>query len=227
MVAAVFAWEHGVGDIFREVDEELRQERFEKLFKRYGWYVVGAILLVILGVGGYQQWQHHVRSQREAESARFAAALRAEAEGKSADAQALFSALGQESSSGYGTLARLHEAALRAKDGDREGAINVYEAIAADEAVDRPLRDLATILAALQRLGDPNADLAAMKSRIEPLAAKSAAWRYSAMEILALIAQKEGRTEDAKKTYHEIADDPDAPQGARARAAQVLAVLEG
>ena len=30
-----------VGDLFREIDEELRQERFEKLWQAYGKYAIG------------------------------------------------------------------------------------------------------------------------------------------------------------------------------------------
>ena len=41
-----------MGDIFREIDEELRQERFEKLWQSYGKYIIAAIVAVVVGVGG-------------------------------------------------------------------------------------------------------------------------------------------------------------------------------
>lgn len=216
-----------MGDIFREIDEELRQERYQKLWRQYGKYLIAAAVLVVVAVAGYQGWRQYERSQREAESAKFAAALRAVAEGKSADAQALFSSLARETSSGYGTLARFHEAALRAESGDREGAITVYKAIAADTSVDEPLRNVATILASMHELNRPNADLAALRERLEPLAANESPWRFSALELLALIARKEGKTEEARQHLRQIADDSRAPRAARARATQLLAVMEG
>ena len=39
-----------MGDIFREIDEELRQERFEKLWQRYGKVVIGAAVGIIVSV---------------------------------------------------------------------------------------------------------------------------------------------------------------------------------
>ena len=41
-----------VGDLFREIEEELRQERFEKLWRSYGRYVIGAAVAVVVAVGG-------------------------------------------------------------------------------------------------------------------------------------------------------------------------------
>lgn len=216
-----------MGDIFREIDEELRQERYEKLWRRYGKYMIGAAIIFVLAVAGYQIWRQYDRSQREAESARFASAVTAMEQGRSADAQAMFSALARDTSSGYGTLARLHEAALRASSGDRDGAISVYDQLAADTSADKPLRELATILAALHRLGDDKADLAAIRAGLEPLAAANAAWRFSALELLGLIAQREGKTAAAKKHFQAIVDDPKAPRGARTRASQLLAIMEG
>ena len=36
-----------MSDILREVDEELRRERYQKLWERYGIYVVGAALALV------------------------------------------------------------------------------------------------------------------------------------------------------------------------------------
>ena len=38
-----------VGDIFREIDEELRQERFEKLWQHYGKHII-ATYSTLLGL---------------------------------------------------------------------------------------------------------------------------------------------------------------------------------
>ena len=41
----------------REVDEELRKERLNKFVSRYGWAIVGAVVLLLGAVGGYIWWQ--------------------------------------------------------------------------------------------------------------------------------------------------------------------------
>ena len=46
-----------MADIFREVEEELRRDRAEELWKKYGRYVIALAALVILAVGGVQGWR--------------------------------------------------------------------------------------------------------------------------------------------------------------------------
>lgn len=214
-----------MGDIFREIDEELKQERYEKLWRRYGKYAIGAAVAVVVAIAGYQIWQKQTRERREAEGARFAAAVSALAESKSKDAEAIFGSLASEAKSGYGALARLREAGIKAKAGDRAGAVGVYDALAADDGADKPLRDLATLLSALHQVGAPRADGAALRAKLEPLAAGKSPWRFSAQEIMALLALKDGKSADARKLYQSIADEPDAPRGIRTRSTQMLAVI--
>ena len=47
----------------REVDEELRRERLNKLVSRYGWAIVGGIILVLGAIGGYIWWQDRQQKQ--------------------------------------------------------------------------------------------------------------------------------------------------------------------
>ena len=39
-----------MSDIFREVDEDLRHEQYKKLWDRFGIYVIGLAVLIVLGV---------------------------------------------------------------------------------------------------------------------------------------------------------------------------------
>ena len=60
-----------MGDIFREIDEELRQERFERLWKRYGKFIIGAAVAVVLIVGGYKFWEYYSLKQKEKSSVQY------------------------------------------------------------------------------------------------------------------------------------------------------------
>ena len=50
-------------DIFREVEEDVRRERFEKLWKQYGDYVVALAALLVIGAAGYQLWRYYEARQ--------------------------------------------------------------------------------------------------------------------------------------------------------------------
>jgi len=219
---------HGIavlGDIFREIDEELRQDKAAELWKKYGNYVVAAAVLIVLLVAGLSWWQQHQHDRQVALGGRFAAAEALVRDSKPADAAAQFAALAQDATPGYATLAKLYEAGIRAQSGDARGAIAIYDQVAGDSSVDRPFRDAATVLGATHAFDLPDTDLAGLSARLEPLVAQRSPYRHSAMELLALIAQKRGDKAKAKEYLTQVADDLEAPQGVRSRAAQLLALV--
>ncbi len=212
-----------MGDIFREIDEELRQEKAERLWRRYGKYVVVGAVAAVVAVAAYSGWQQYRESRQLEAGAKFAAAKALISEGKRDDARALFDALARESDTVYGTLARFHHAGLRIEAGDKAGGAAAFRTLAADEGLDAPLRELATILAALADADSAGGDTTAM---LAPLVEADSPWRFAALEILGLKARREGRLEDAKSHFQRIVDDPDAPADARRRAAQLLSMVD-
>jgi hypothetical protein len=212
-----------VSDIFQEVDEELRRENFAKLWARYGKYVIALAVLLVLATAGVVQWRQYQQHQREAEGARYVGALNLARQGKDKDAADAFAAMAHQGDGGRATLARLEEAALKARAGDTEGAIAAYDALANDGSADRLYRDVATLLAAQYALknGDPKAIIA----QLAPLTTVDNPWHPSALELTALAQLKAGDRTAARVTYQRLADDLAAPQGLRARATEMLTAL--
>jgi len=215
-----------VGDLFREIDEELRQDRYERLWQAYGKYATGIGIALVVSVVGWKAWQHYTVSQHQAQSQQFSDAGRLLQEGKKTEAAALFANLAERSSGGYRVLSRFHQAALRADSGDTEGAVSLYEVLAGDTGLDATLRQAAEIFVIMLRLDDPKSDGAAMQTRLEPLMKDDSAWRHAARELSGLLALRSGDGNAARGHFRKLADDLDAPQGMRARAVQVLAVID-
>lgn len=214
-----------MGDIFREIDEELRQEKFDKLWRKYGRYVLAGAVAIVLAVAGVNFWQQVQEKQRLEDGARFSAAKALSEDGKTADAAALFGSLGRESGTSYGILARFHQAALSARKGKAEAAARLYGALAAESGIDAPLRDLATILSASVEANARSPDVDAIAARLQPLIDGGGTWRHSAREILATLKHRTGNIPTAKLLFRNIVDDIEAPPGVRARAAQMLAII--
>ena len=63
-----------MADIFKEVDEDLRRDNFEKLWKKYGFYFIGLAVTVVLAVAGVQGWRAYDLDQRGKMSDRYGAA---------------------------------------------------------------------------------------------------------------------------------------------------------
>jgi hypothetical protein len=212
-----------VSDIFREIDEELRRDNLAKLWSRYGRYVVALTAFVLVVAGGIVAWHDHQLSERRAQSTRYAAALSFVRESKNAEAAKVFATVAQEGGGGYADLALFEEAELLAKSGDRKGAVAAYDRIAAARGLDPAFRDLAVLLSVSHDM--PDADPQAMIDRLAPMTKAGNPWRPTALELTAAAHLKSGDKSGALTLYRSLADDLAAPQGLRARAAEMAAAL--
>ena len=211
-----------VSDIFREIDEELRRDNLLKLWSRYGRYVAALAVLVLLAAGSIVAWRDHQLSERRAQSTRYASALSLAREGKDAEAAKVFAAIAQETG-GYAALAAFEEAELLARSGDRQGAAAAYDRIAAASGLDPAFRELAVLLSVMH--GVPEADPRATIDRLAPMTAAGDPWRPTALELTAIARLQSGDKSGALDLYKSLADDLAAPQGLRARAAEMAAAL--
>ena len=211
-----------MSDIFREIDEELRRDNWLKLWQRYNRYIIGAVILVLLIVGAIVAWRNHQLSLRQAQSVRYEAGLALLRQGKEAEAAKIFASVGDEGAA-YGQLAAFEAADLAAKSGDRKAAIADYDKLAASSDVDPELRDVATLLSVMNGFAD--SDPKAVIDRLKPLAESGNPWRSTALELTAAARLKSGDKTAALDIYKKLADDLAAPEGVRARAAEMAAVL--
>jgi hypothetical protein len=211
-----------VSDIFREIDEELRRDNLMKLWQRYGRYIIAAVVVVLLIAGGVVAWRDHQLSERRAQSARYAAALSLLREGKNAEAAKVFQTIAQEGG-GYAQLAVFEDADLALKAGDRKTATAAYDKVAATPGLDPEFRDVAILLSVM--VGFNDAEPQAAIDRLKPLTESGNPWRPSALEMTAVAKLKLGDKPGALELYKELADDLAAPEGVRARAAEMTAAL--
>ncbi|MFQ5954930.1 MAG: tetratricopeptide repeat protein [Kiloniellales bacterium] len=212
-----------MADLFREIEEDLRRERAERLWKKYGGYVIGAALGIVLTTSGYVGFKEYTSRQRLADGERYAAALVELRPGAEASAAEALAMVAREVGSGYAMLARLREAALRAEAGERGGAIAIYDAIAADDGVEPLFRDPALLLSVMHQMDAAGPD--ALIERLAPLTADDNPWRHSALEASGVLAFRSGAHGRAREIFTRLADDATTPRALRARAAEMLAIL--
>ena len=213
-----------LSEFIREVDEELRRENWEVLWKKYGKLVIAAAVALVLGTAGVVGWREYDRSQRRAAGDGFGAVI-AQVENTKEPAQAadLLAAYIPEAPDGYATLARMREAKLRADAGDSAAAIALYDALAADSSVEPLFRDLAALYSV--RMQIEGGDAAALGARLAPLAQDGNPWRYTAREMQAVLALASGDLAGAREIFTRLADDMDTPDSLRTRATEMLRAM--
>jgi len=212
-----------LSDIFQEIDEDLKRDRLAKLWARYRVYIIARVIAVVAAIAFYNAWGQYELTQRQAEGVRFAAALDQVRAGDDQGASSAFADLAANAGGGHVVLAKLEEAASKARLGDVAGALALYDQISSDSSLDSQYRDSATILYVRTALGQ--GDAKPLIDRLKPLTDAANPWHGFALEFTALAQLQSGDNDAARQTYQSLAADQTVPAGARARATQMLAAL--
>ena len=209
--------------LLREVEEELRRERLEKIWKEYGTYVIAAAVAVVLAVMGYKYWESQRIASAYESGSRYEEALGLLAEKKTGSAEAEFEKIAKDGTAGYRALSLLQLAGAQSKEGKKTEALATYDSLANDNSADALLRSFARLQAAGLRLGE--ADFTEMENRLTPLMGDEDPWRFSARELLGLAAFKAGKLTDARAVLTPLFVEQEAPQSITDRAQIIMAEI--
>lgn len=187
-----------MADIFHEIEEDLRRDQAAAVWKKYGTFIIGAALVLVLAVAAHWGWKEYSARRQLQASADF---LSATATGDLKQREAALSALAADGGI-YGVLARFRLADTAVEAGDKEKASGILAEIAKEQGTDKALRDLAAIQAALLalELGKPENATELVKG----LTGAGEPYRLSALEITGLAALAAGDQEKAKATFEAV-----------------------
>ena len=201
-------------DFFRELEEEIREERVVILWRKYGNLVITLAVFIVIGTAGYSIWNYMKHQGKIERHGSFAKAINLMNQGKKEEALASFQALSKEGG-GYGKLAQLYEAALLPDPGA------LYNQIVMENPTDPALGNLAKILKASHEL----ASVEEMAS-IQPLSAPRNAWAPLTLELLAYADLKKGDEVKAAEQYIKLLKEPTITADEKIRASMMLSQID-
>jgi len=211
-----------VSDIFREVEEDVRRERIEKIWKQYGDYIIAGAAIIVLAIAGWQFWKYYHGREIARASAAFTSASIKASNGDPAGASSDFAKLAKDAPSGYAAMAKLEQANTLLGTGHTGDAVAIYEEI--ERNGDSSLSAIARLRHAWAIVDlAPKADIVKL---LAPLSANDSAWRYSAGEVLAYSDYHNGATPAAIAGFKKLATDTSAPENLRNRARAMQSFLE-
>jgi len=210
-----------MSDIFQEVEEDVRRERYEQLWKKYGNYVIAAAGVLVLAVGGYQAWTTYDTNERQAVSDEYQAAQTI-APTDTAKAEAQFTELSKSGYDGYATLSKFNLAGAYFAQGKRDAAIALLRELTAssDDAISSVAR---LRLAWAEADAQPRAEI---QTHLQPLLAEDNPWRFAATEVLAYVDFRTGSRAQAEADYLRLSQEQQAAPSLRQRAAAIVQYLK-
>lgn len=206
----------------QEVEEGLRQDRMLAIAKRYGPWLIGAFVAVLLAVGGWQLWRTQRMDAARAQADEYAAAQELARQGNFEAAKTEFERLSEDGPHVYRVMAQMEHAAVLAVEGDLEAALAGFDA-AAEAARDPVMRQTAQLRAAY--IAAETQDFPAVQQRLAPLIETDTRLSYLARELLAIEAWEAGELDLARDTLETLTLAFDAPEAVRQRAQVALSVV--
>ncbi len=202
-----------MSDIFREVEEEVRRERFELLWKKYGDFIIAGAALIIIAVAGFELWRIYQQRAALKASVTFSAAQQMLEQGQTKSAALTFSKLADSAPGGYSQISLLNKANALYASGSVAEAVNIYKQVAANgNALLAPVARIRAAWATVDT--SPRTEV---QSLLQPLLDPSNAWHPMAQEILAYADYRNGDFDKARSEFSAIANDANAPGAVRGR----------
>ena len=207
----------------REVDDELRKEQFTTFWRRYGRWLIAAVVVGLAALGGFLFWQAEQAKNAGIEGEKFDKLLTDLGQGKKDGAAAALDPMIASSHPGYKAGARLTKAALAVEKDEVPAAIAQYKLITDDPKMPQPYRDLALIRRTM--LEYDTLAPAQVVDRLKPLAVPGNPWFGSAGEMVAVAYMRMNKPELAGPLFAAIAKDEQVPESIRGRVVRLAGVL--
>ena len=211
-------------DVFEQVEEELRSERYKRLART--WLpVVGVVLVVaLIGALGWWGWDSYNSNQAAKGAAAYDRGMEALRAEKPMDARAAFEEA-VKAGGAYKVLALQQQAGLAVTANKIPDAVRLFDE-ASKAANDPILGDPAALKAAFLIMD--TAPLAEIEKRLEPLADDKRPLHAFAQEALAMAQLQHGKTAEARQAFVQLQLGQDVPDDIRQRAqAGVQAIDSG
>jgi len=201
-----------MADILRQVDEDLRKDRLLRIWRLYGIYIAGFVIVFLIAIASYQYYLFSTQSKNEAIVEKYINAI--SSTDKSVSIDQLIE-LDESSNSYIKGLAKLKRVDLYVSSEKNELAIKLLMNIFADTSLDSMLRDLALYKYLMLQLNTLDEDQYFELIRDEHL--NQSRFKFLFKELKALKFLIEGDRISSLEIFESLISNPDTPIEVRTR----------
>ena len=210
-------------EFIREVDEELQEEKYAKIWRKIGPYVISLAIGIVLFTSGVVFWNNYTEDKKQKLGDDFTAAVELIKEEDFDTALIALERITDKASDGYVTIAKMKKASILIQKKQILEGLEIYEDLE-KTAFDQSFKDMSTILFVLNAIDHKSSDI--LLDKIERLTENSS-WKYSALELKGFILLNDKKFAESKKTFNTIIEMGNAPTTLASRARDMVDFLEG
>lgn len=210
-------------DVFDQVEEELRSDRYKRLARTWLPVAGGVLLVALIAALAWWGWQKMETAKADKASVAYQRGLESLESDNLVGADAAFVQAADEGNDAYRALALQHRAGIAVQQNRIPAAVELFDEAAAASG-DPLLRDGAAYKAALLLMD--TASLEDVQARLEPLTEEGRPFRAFAREALAMAQLQHGKTAEARSTLVVLKNSLDTPREISQRAELALASID-
>ncbi|MGB0934947.1 MAG: tetratricopeptide repeat protein [Alphaproteobacteria bacterium] len=210
-----------MNEFMKEIEEDLRVEKMQKMWKEYGNYAISAILALLVGTGGFIYWKDARQTARMEKADAYIDAVTLIADGKSDEGLKLLGDMAAESGN-YAALADLQRAGVLMNETDEAGnhpkmqeAAEILKALSSNRKVDALFRQASLVLYALAAMD--HEDPKVLIEALHPATLGNNPWEVLANELTAVLSIKAGDMDKAEAILDELSANRFLDASAKAR----------
>jgi len=213
-----------VVDVFDEVEEQLRSDRYKTLALKALPWIGAATVAVVIGVGAYWGWTSYQAREADKASEAYQAALETMGREGVAKGFPAMQTVAKGGANGYRALALMHMGGIRLDEGKTAEAVAYFDE-AAKLSGDPVLGDLARLKSAFALMD--TAPFKEIEARLTPLAGEKSPYRVKAKEALAFAKLQAGDAKGAREDFSVLANLLDnSSDDVRQRAQAAMQVID-
>ena len=188
-----------MSELLREIEDDIRREKFDQLWQHFGKIMVGVSVAVVLATIVVVMVQNHRQAVAMEQTGQFIKGLdRLKLEDYKGAIEA-FAQISSDDHSPYYGIAMLRRAQAQSAGGDKDGAAKTYQALAAHNGT---FGELAKMQSADDKLIAPD---------------KKSPFYYSQSEWKGWQLMQAGKKDEAVTQFLALRDDAEAPYSMRQR----------
>lgn len=212
-----------MADLFEEVEEQLRSDRYKKFALKALPWVGGALLAALAVALAVWGWQSYTQGAAAKASEQYAQGLEALQQGRSDEAFRIWGEVAKSPSKPYRALALMQQGGVRLSAGKTDEAVRLFDQ-AAEAAGDPIVEDSARLKSALALVD--TAPFKDLEARLTPLTEEDRPFRVQAREALAYAKLMAGNAKGAREDFVVLSLLSDASETARQRARAAIQMID-